>query len=87
MKGLKLLRGSDSSDFTSLKTLKFKNPPFQYILMYSGVSKLDLAVAQVTDEFSLGDGPTIYVDSRNSPKKFLSYVSTGFLKSFLSLSN
>ena len=27
-----------------------------------------------------------YVDSRNLPKKFLSYVCTGFLKSFLSLS-
>ncbi len=25
------------------------------------------------------------MDSRNSPKKFLSYVCTGFLKSFLSL--
>ncbi len=24
------LRGSDSSDFTSLETLKFKNPPFQH---------------------------------------------------------
>ncbi len=40
----------------------------------------------LTHEFSLGDGPIIYVDSRNSPKKFLSYVCTGFLKSFLSLS-
>ncbi len=28
------LRGSDSSDFTSSETLKFKNPPFQHILMY-----------------------------------------------------
>ncbi len=26
-----VLRGSDSSDFTSLETLKFKNPPFQHI--------------------------------------------------------
>ncbi len=25
---------SDSSDFTGLETLKFKNPPFQHILMY-----------------------------------------------------
>ena len=29
-----LLRGSDSSDFTSLGTLKFKNHPFQHISMY-----------------------------------------------------
>ncbi len=28
------LRGSDSSDFTSLETLKLKNLPFQHILMY-----------------------------------------------------
>ncbi len=28
------LRGRDSSDFTSLETLKFKNPPFQHISMY-----------------------------------------------------
>ncbi len=40
----------------------------------------------LTHEFSLGHGLIIYVDSRNSPKKFLSYVCTGFLKSFLSLS-
>ncbi len=31
---LRKLRGSDSSDFTNLETLKFKNPPFQHILMY-----------------------------------------------------
>ena len=28
------VRGSDSSDFTSLETLKFRNLPFQHILMY-----------------------------------------------------
>ena len=31
---MKYLRDSDSSDFTGLETLKFKNPPFQHILMY-----------------------------------------------------
>ncbi len=29
------LRDSDSSDFTSMETLKFKNPLFQHISMYS----------------------------------------------------
>ena len=33
-----VLRGRDSSDFTGLETLKFKNPPFQHILM--GISIL-----------------------------------------------
>ncbi len=31
------LRESDSSDFTSLETSKFKNPPFQHILMCTWV--------------------------------------------------
>ncbi len=36
------LRGSDNSDFTSLETLKFKNPSFQHISMYYlGVNQLN----------------------------------------------
>ena len=55
-------------------------------LAWNSIVKVNPAHIFLTHEFSLRDGPIIYAYSRNSPEKILSYVCTGFLKYFLSLS-